>query len=212
MIICHQKQLRWTQYLLLYLPCQHSSNVCDCQFHQHCPLSAKTILLFLCFCFSTYSQNAAYISHCHLPCCFLLVFTFLQVNLNHVTLLHFFVIILLHLFEKCFLLAFSKDKLHLPWILTVRSRLLRNACNLFFTGWVCVSMHKSIEGRPGCSHRAGEKVGPYPTYMHRIKLFSTAGITWWDYDFPRTLRVTVKPLKGDKVAWWLGYYSLIQEV
>lgn len=39
---------------------------------------------------STYSQNAAYISHCHLPCCFLLVFTFLQVNLNHVTSLLFF--------------------------------------------------------------------------------------------------------------------------
>ena len=161
---------------------------------------------------STYSQNTAYIFHYHRPCYFLLVFTFLQVNLNHVTLLLFFVIILLYLFEKCFLLAFSKDKLHLPWILTVRSRLLRNACNLFFTGWVCVSMHKSIEGRPGCSHRAGEKVGPYPTYMHRIKLFSTAGITWWDKDFLRTLRVTVKPLKGDKVAWWLGYYSLIQEV
>ena len=127
---------------------------------------------------STYSQNAAYISHYHLPCCFLLVFTFLQVNLNHVTLLLFFVIILLHLFEKCFLLAFSEDKLHQPWILTVGSRLLRNACNLFFTGWVCMSMHRSIEGRPGCSHRAGEKVGPYPTYMHRIKLFSIVGITW----------------------------------
>lgn len=167
---------------------------------------------FFSACLSTYSQNTAYIFHYHRPCYFLLVFTFLQVNLNHVTLLLFFVIILLYLFEKCFLLAFSKDKLHLPWILTVRSRLLRNACNLFFTGWVCVSMHKSIEGRPGCSHRAGEKVGPYPTYMHRIKLFSTAGITWWDKDFLRTLRVTVKPLIGDKVAWWLGYYSLIQEV
>lgn len=39
---------------------------------------------------STYSQNAAYIFHYHRPCYFLLVFTFLQVNLNHVTSLLFF--------------------------------------------------------------------------------------------------------------------------
>lgn len=45
---------------------------------------------FFSACLSTYSQNTAYIFHCHLPCYFLLVFTFLQVNLNHVTLLLFF--------------------------------------------------------------------------------------------------------------------------
>ena len=178
MIICHQKQLRWTQYLLLYLPCQHSSNVCDCQFHQHCPLSAKTILLFLCFSFNIFTECSLYFP---LPSSLLFPFSFHlpsgELEPCHFTAF-FFVIILLHLFEKCFLLAFSEDKLHQPWILTVGSRLLRNACNLFFTGWVCMSMHRSIEGRPGCSHRAGEKVGPYPTYMHRIKFFSIVGITW----------------------------------